>query len=231
MTDYTLYPINKHDVDWPLYHLVAHFMKVRYELDHITDGDRQTELFKPLDDDALQEKRSYFYKLIFPNEDFTVSYPEEMLEHEVVIMKCFLPVEHVYGGIPVFDDSDDDGTWYEDVPMEYFHYDRSGKGLVLKHVHTSTPSKSPDFIYNGGAFADALTELLSFLRRHNLIEIPWYDRLQMVLRMLESGANELHILHNAGFYDHDSLWSWLTDYGIRQREFEKVKKQYLAQMK
>lgn len=225
MTDYTLYPINKRDVDWPLYHLVAHFMKVRYKLDHITDGDGQTELLKPLDDDALQERRSCSYLWIYPSEDLSVSYPQEMFDQDVVVLKCFSPIEHL-GGIPI-----DESIWYEDVPMEYFHYSGMGNNLVLKHVRTETPSQFPDFIYNGDVFAKTLTELLDFLRRHHLTEIPWYQRLETAHRMLENGANELHILHNAGFYDHNSLWSWLKDYGIRQREIEEVKKPYLTQMK
>lgn len=225
MTDYTLYPINKRDVDWPLYHLVAHFMKVRYKLDHITDGDGQTELFKPLDNDAIQEKRSCSYLWIYPSEDLSASYPKEMFDLDVVVLKCFSPIEHL-GGIPI-----DESIWYEDVPMEYFHYSGTGSNLVLEHVHTKTPSQFPDFIYNGDVFAKTLTELLDLLRRHHLTEIPWYQRLETVHCMLESGANELHILHNAGFYDHNSLWSWLKDYGIRQQEFEEVKEHYLTQLK
>jgi hypothetical protein len=81
MTDYTLFPIPKADVDWALYHLVAHFMKCRYNLDRITDGDGMRELFKPLDDDAEQEDRKFVYYLVFPDEEQTLSYPPEMLEH------------------------------------------------------------------------------------------------------------------------------------------------------
>ena len=95
MTEYTLYPINNNNVDWPLYHLVAHFMKNSYHLDGITVGDGQTELFKPFDDDAVQEKRSYEYKLVFPNEELTVSYPEEILDQEVVVLKSYIPIEHM----------------------------------------------------------------------------------------------------------------------------------------
>ena len=227
--DYTLYPINNHDVDWPLYHLVAHFMKNSYHLDGITVGDGQTELFKPFDDDAVQEKRSYEYKLVFPNEELTVSYPEEILDQEVVVLKSYIPIEHV--GIPNAFDPDDDGVWYQDIPLEYFCFSRAGSDLVLKHVRTQVPSQFPDCVYNGLLFAQAIERLVDFLRRHHLTELPWFERFQTVLQMLEGNANELHILHNAGFYDHNSLWSWLEDYGIPKRDLENHKDDYLAQLK
>lgn len=225
MTDYTLYPINKRDVDWPLYHLVAHFMKVRYKLDHITDGDGQTELLRPLDDDALQERRSCSYLWIYPSEDLSVSYPQEMFDQDVVVLKCFSPIEHL-GGIPI-----DESIWYEDVPMEYFHYSGMGNNLVLKHVRTETPSQFPDFIYNGDLFAKAVVSLLIFLRKYNLTDFSWYERLQTVLQMLDGNANELHILHNAGFFDLKGLWSWLQDYGIPKLDIVKAREKYLAQLK
>jgi hypothetical protein len=229
MTEYKLYPINNNNVDWPLYHLVAHFMKNSYHLDGITVGDGQTELFKPFDDDAVQEKRSYEYKLVFPNEELTVSYPEEILDQEVVVLKSYIPIEHM--GIPNAFDPDDDGVWYQDIPLEYFCYSDNGHGPTLKHVHTDMPSAFPSFVYNGDLFAKAVASLLDFLRRHNLTEFSWYERLQTVLQMLEGNANELHILHNAGFFDHNELWNWLEDYDINKRDIVKTKDGYLAQLK
>lgn len=230
MNDYTLYPIDKSDVDWPLYHLVAHFIKNRYHLDGITDGDGQTELFKPFDDDARQEdKRPFSYELVFPHEELTVSYSDEILDQEVVVLKNYVPIKYVE--MPNFNDPDDDGERYRDIPMEYFCYSNDGHGLTLKHVHTKTPSAFPDFVYNGDLFAKAVVSLLNFLRKYNLTDFSWYERLQTVLQMLDGNANELHILHNAGFFDLKGLWNWLQDYGIPKLDIVKAREKYLAQLK
>lgn len=230
MNDYTLYPIDKSDADWPLYHLVAHFIKNRYHLDGITDGDGQTELFKPFDDDARQEdKRPFSYELVFPHEELTVSYSDEILDQEVVVLKNYVPIKYVE--MPNFNDPDDDGERYRDIPMEYFCYSNDGHGLTLKHVHTKTPSAFPDFVYNGDLFAKAVVSLLNFLRKYNLTDFSWYERLQTVLQMLDGNANELHILHNAGFFDLKGLWNWLQDYGIPKLDIVKAREKYLAQLK
>ncbi len=233
MTDYTLFPIPKADVDWVLYHLVAHFMKCRYNLDRITDGDGMRELFKPLDDDAEQEDRKFVYYLVFPDEEQTLSYPPEMLEHEVVIMKSFFDIEHAIDPNPILGDDDPDAdVWYEKVPLEYFHYAGEGESLSLKlERDKDLPKGFPNIVWNGDAFAAAIGDLLGFLQKHGLGASSWSERLQMVLRMLEGEANELHILHNAGLYDHRVLWKWLGDKGVPQAGLDDVKHRYVSELK
>ena len=233
MTDYTLFPIKKTDVDWALYHLVAHFMKHRYDLNGITDGDGTGDLFKPLVDDEKQEERKFNYHLIFPDEELTISYPAEMLEHEAVIVKIFFTIEHIENAHPYLGEDDPNATfWYEEPPLEYFHYEGTGNNLSLKlERDADLPKDYPITPWNGDTFAATVGELLDFLRKHELGASPWAERLQMVQRMLEGEVNELHILHNAGLYDHKAFWKWLAENGILESEMEDIRSRYVSELK
>lgn len=223
MSEYTLYPIRKSDVDWPLYHLVSHFLKIKYDLDSII-RDKAPD-FKCIYNDVQQEKRDYVYHFIFPREDLSVPYNEAILEQEYVILKCFFPIEEPdprWIG-------DDENFTYEEVPMEYFHYDESGS--VLRHFLTDDPTEFPDLLYVDPDFSAAVNELLDFLRDKQLTDLAWYPRLQTVANMLEDNANELHILHNAGLYDHKTLWSAMKSHCVSQIEIEKLQNRYLPLLK
>lgn len=232
MMDYTLYPIDKRDVDWTMYQLVSHFMKLQYHLDSLGEEDAENVVsFWDMDADARHEERRYSYRFVYPNEDLSISYDEAMLEQELVILKCFHPIRHLYPiPIPVLDDDDDEG-WFEYPPMEYFTLEKQGDKQELRHHKTNIESKFPDCVYNGDAFLDAIQELRSFLSSRNLTEQPWYSRLGTVAEMLQGDANELHVLHNAGLFDLGTLWLWLEDYGIKKAEYESVKERYLKQLK
>lgn len=232
MSDYTLYPIKKADVDIILYQLVAHFLKARYHLDLTFSDETSGISFQSLDDDATKDDTGCYF-LVFPIEEPTVSYNPEALEKEAIVLKPYLPIEIPYA--PLIPEFDDDGelidTITEDVPMEYFYFSDKSGNLTLEHVKTDEPSRFPDILYNGDAFSEALDKLLNFLKKKDLTEILWYERLQAVRRMLDDDANELHILHNAGLYDNSSLWAWLKDYGIAASEFEQIKERYVSQLK
>ena len=225
--DYTLYPIKNADVNWPLYYMVSHFLKLRYELDEVRGNDVGIErMLQSLYEDVRQEKRNCHYCLVFPFDDLTVSYNEAMLEQEAIILKCFSPIEHPdpqYIG-------DDENFTYEEVPMEYFHFEGNGKRMELKHFYTDLLSQFPNCVFNGDAFLEAVNRLLAFLREKQLTELVWYSRLQTVAAMLDGNANELHILHNAGLFDHQTLWPQLEQLGVPKAEIEKVKEPYLTQL-
>lgn len=225
--DYTLYPIKNTDVNWPLYYMVSHFLKLRYELDEVRGNDVGIErMLQSLYEDVRQEKRNCHYCLVFPFDDLTVSYNEAMLEQEAIILKCFSPIEHPdpqYIG-------DDENFTYEEVPMEYFHFEENGKSMELKHFYTDILSQFPNCAYNGDAFLEAINRLLAFLREKQLTELTWDSRLQTVVAMLDGNANELHILHNAGLFDHQTLWPQLEKLGVPKAEIEKVKEPYLTQL-
>lgn len=232
MMDYTLYPIDKRDVDWTMYQLVGHFLKLQYHLDSLGEEDAENVVsFRAMDNDAQHEERRYSYRFVYPNEDLSIGYDEAMLEQDLVILKCFHPIRHVYPiPIPGIDDEDDEG-WFEYPPMEYFSLEKQDDNQELRHHKTNIESKFPDCVYNGDAFLAAIQELRSFLSWRNLTEQPWYTRLGTVAEMLQGDANELHVLHNAGLFDLGTLWLWLEDYGIKKAEYASVKDLYLKQLK
>ena len=234
MDDYTLFPIRKADMDWMLYHLVRRFLARKYALPiSRSEADYSGFNFQCFDDDARQSDDSkYSLYLVFPSEDPTVSYSEAMLGQETLILKCFFPVEQFEQTYPgQIEPLDDDEVWYENVPMEYFCFPNDGSDRVLQHCKTSMPSQFPDPSYNGDALSGEIDKITALLRDGNLTATPWYGRLQTTKLMLDGEANELHILHNAGLYDHKTLWNWLKDCGIGDDVIERVKGSYLKQLK
>ena len=133
-----------------------------------------------------------------------MGYTEDILDQEAIILKYYFPIywSDVYPWL------DDDDSETEIVPMEFF-YQEDAQSQKLQHAQTELPSKIPVIRYNGDSFMDALGGVLAFLQDRKLTATPWFERLQMVKRMFDDEANELHLLHNAGLFDHATLWSWL----------------------
>ena len=226
MIDYTLYPIRKTDVDWPLYHLVGHFLKIKYKIhNNIPDEEIfKTPDFNSFDNDVQQAEHSPKYYFVFPREDLSVPYNEAILRQEYVILKCTDTIE-----IPDPKWFDEDNCIYKEVPLEYFHYDESN--TLLRHGYTKVPNKFPIFPYVGSGFSSAVNELIRFFQKNQLTDSAWYPRLQMVASMLNDNVNELHILHNAGLYDHKTLWSSMKSHCISPIEIEKLQNRYLTLLK
>lgn len=223
MTEYTLFPIKKTDVNWPLYWMVTAFLKYRYDINAIPYND----WFESLCEDKKKRSRDYEYYFLFPSEELTVGYPEEMLDQDAVILKYYYPIDwsevfssHAY---------DDDDPTLDREPMEFFYQD--GQNPELQHATTENLSKRPCICYNGDSFMDALFGVLVFLFERKLTKTPWFERLQTVKRMFDDEANELHILHNAGLFDHATLWSWLKDQGVSQEDIDAVKAPYVSELK
>lgn len=233
MEEYRLYPIPKADVDWPLYLLVKHFLSVNYGLGLDDDTDEPfAGAFKRFDGEGPLYDTKYSLRIVFPSVELTVNYSEAMLEQEVLVLKLYFPVEQFEQSYPgQTEPFDDDDVWYENVPMEYYCFAAGGPDIELKHYKTQLPSQWPKIYYNEDAFSDALSGLVGFLQRNRLTETPWLERLKTAKRMLEVEANELHILHNAGLYDHNSLWKWLTERGLPADDIQKARDAYVSQLK
>lgn len=230
MTEYDLFPIKKKDVNWPLYWMVAGFLKYKDGIDAIPYDD----LFESLRDDKEVDNREYFYSFVFPSEDLSISYAEEMLTQEALILKRFMPIGHV-SGEPFITIDDNcvkpEDIWYENVTIEYFYWDDSEPDPSIRHAGTDIVDDHPKWAFNGDDFMDALDKLLAFLQEKHLTGIPWFERLKTVKRMFDGQANELHILHNAGLFDNDTLWIELEEVGASQAEIERIKTRYISELK
>ena len=230
MEEYTLYPIKKADVDWKLYHLVRRFLEKRCEINTgSSDGAYDFSLF---DEYTKKEENDFAIYLVFPSEDLTVSYTEEMLEQDELVLKYYYLVEHFEQTIPgQTEPLDDDDVWYESLPVEYFCFPNGTNDNKLQYFKTDNLSSAPNCYYNGVEFSNALIRLIDFLEINQLTDISWYERLLMTKRMLDGEANELHILHNAGLYDHATLWSCLEECGIANDIVGRLRESYLSQLK
>lgn len=220
MTEYTLFQIRKTDVDWPLYWMVTGFLKYQYGIDGIPYND----LFENLRYDKEKEDRKHLYFFVFPSEELTVGYTEDILDQEAVILKYFFPID--LSDIYILDDE----STTEIVPMEFF-YQEGNRSQVLQHAQTDIPSEIPIIRYNGDSFLEALDKVLAFLQDGHLTATPWFERLRMVKRMFDGQANELHILHNAGLFDHATLWAWLKHQGVSRDDIDRIKTLYVSELK
>ncbi|MBP5547334.1 MAG: hypothetical protein J6X58_00395 [Bacteroidales bacterium] len=231
MTEYTLFPIKKSDVDWPLYLMVSCFLKYEENIEAIPCNN----LFQAFQSDKDNEDDTkFYYYFVFPQEDLTVSYEEEMLAHEYLIIKRYFPIEHV-NGEPFISPDDEcvrpEDLWFEYIPAEYYYWSGSDSNMKIQHAVSQIVDDKPCFPFNGDDFVGALNDVLVFLQDRNMTETPWFERLQMVKRMFDGNANELHILHNAGLFDHASLWQWMKDKGIPQVDIDKIKNRYVSELK
>ncbi|MBQ8657211.1 MAG: hypothetical protein IJ527_09220 [Prevotella sp.] len=81
----------------------------------------------------------------------------------------------------------------------------------------------PCFYDETDQLQEALWRVLTCVDQDTMQRIGWYDRLADSLDMLAKRADGLHILHNAGFFDADSLWPQLLAVGVAEREVAGLK--------
>ena len=67
----------------------------------------------------------------------------------------------------------------------------------------------PRFYNNSVELLNSISAVLEYLGTVYIDTDSWIERLRTAKSMLDTHANELHILHNAGLYDIDSLWTML----------------------
>ena len=68
----------------------------------------------------------------------------------------------------------------------------------------------------------AVFNLLEYLDSVSVDVSDWKERLKMVLEMMKTHANELHILHNVGLYDINALWKMLYLSDQNKAELRKI---------
>ena len=228
MEKYTLYSVRKEDVDIALYRLVETLMACKY-------GTAVSDKFDTASVVMAQQLKegsygtNYHHFLVFPSEDLTVEYSLEMLQQEAVILKVGQREQTVPGN-PFLDD-DDEVVVYVDLPTMFSYVEQNVGTCTLRQETCRLPFVTPKFFYNGPQFAFTLGQLIHFLAKNGMAQHPWHERLTMARQMLDADANELHILHNAGLFDHKTLWPFLKKQGISAGEVDSIAQQYVSQLK
>ncbi len=107
---------------------------------------------------------------------------------------------------------------------------QEGQDIVYKEFLRTEECDMVMLLDNTEDLKASIQNLLNMMADTKADEITWNHRLQTALRMLETHANELHILHEAGLYDIASLWSLLEYYELPMKQYERAKKDLLCQL-
>lgn len=201
--DYPLFPIRRADADMLLFNCVWDVAMTAGYLDFVKSV--TTRNFA-LEDNRLEDTSCL---LVFPGDDPATAYVPPILG-----MPYFVGVYGVYYG-PFDLEEDDEPTLYCCFAPEWA-LDNSGD--VIYHNMGGDDCPLPAFQDNRAELEQAIRRLLDFLREHPADTGSWVERLNLSLRMLEKQANPLHILHNAGLYDIDALWTLLLQEGLAGQE-------------
>ena len=184
--DYELYPLRKSDVDMLLYNMVWDFI--------------------------MDRKASWTYPyLLFPadvGDDSMVSasilkYPYLIADYDEE------PVCAGEGG--VIDDSEE--AYIKTCYTAEWNLSGGQPEVTYRKKKNFYENERPLMWDNTPGLKKAISDVLAVIETQHADVGDWKARLQLSLNMLETKANELHILHNAGLYDLDALWTMLLNGG------------------
>lgn len=211
--DYRLYPILKQDADMLLYNAVWDLVMFPNFNEFYESVDIPYSLIAS-DTKGKMDSWCRPY-LLFPDDEPFLNYTEEEQKNKFLIAafnreRATVPQYKVY------------------YTIEWVSSDGSNDVLYREH-HRYKDEEMPKMIINKKEFKKAIVNVLQSIDDIDVEGLGiWKKRLEMTLQMLETNANELHILHNAGLYDIAMLWKLYSQNGINSvlmrmtlRDFER----------
>lgn len=221
--DYQLVPIRREDADLSLFVMVSDAALFRIngleEVYPTNDADFTRVLPKPEDYGESEGYMLMGYYLLFP-------------AHEPV----FISKEYPELPPAILAVSGEDGKYIGEAglitdcyPRIFYALQPVGEGHELRYKELAFKTSIPYFPNNYMQLSEALTNLLFLLRPFavNAALTAWMERLLLVQKMLQARANELHILHNAGLYDHQQLWSLMRQAGCSETQLSTIQQRYI----
>ena len=224
--DYSLYPILRDDADFLLFQTV--WDVVMYPV--------LEEFLEAINVKNYQPRQQSYHhrvswcrpQLLFPTDDPFTNYEahEKKLPY---IVGCFSMEYHVYG---------ESGLYEEDDTPQFRKYYRPQWGWiqdVKDIVYTECDRINEDdmvmFLDNTTDFKHSIQKLLQLMTDVNAYESSWSDRLQTAVRMIDTHANELHILHQAGLYDIETLRNSLERKGHMNEPVRQAMEDFNCQLR
>ena len=213
--DYQLYPVRKRDLDKPLYLLVkAAILTHSYEV--------MMAYFQEFDEEVTLDLKQLFFNhanqrcyLVFPSchRQFRL-FPPEVTSHHAIIA--------------VFDKMTMNLSGYYTLDKQETV---NGQPLGLNwHAWKSADVPAPVFPHNTYELLQAVLQVMQILETHDLASCEWYERLSSVCELLENDGDKMHILHNGGLYDHNSLRQFLKEQGLEQPSVAEALDELVSQL-
>lgn len=217
--EYQLYPILEKDADLLLYQLVKDLVMhpdFKEYLNAINLGGSSIN-FNYRRGESEEWSRPY---LLFPADDRITTYYKEELQWPYIVgasSVCY----HAYGESGLTDEDEDPlFKVYYIVKWDYYP-----EGSVVKYVEyfRRDGHSMPKMENNVAALNSAIRSVLEIIPENKADLVSWRNRLKSSLEMINTHANELHILHQAGLYDIQGLWNIMRE-EVNDNQFERVSK-------
>lgn len=212
--DYQLFPICRRDADILLFNTVWDLVMYPDFKDFHDNTDIRNSNVQFTDHSG--EIKWYRPCLLFPADQPYTDFTEEELRHHFMVGACSWKC-HAYGESGIYEE--DTNPQFRVYYTPEWDFSKVGWDIVYRENVRRIESDMPSFVKNTKELEYVICQLLQFFEDNNISEINnWKERLRCALLMLKTHANELHILHNAGLYDIDTLWTQLIQMGYHGEE-------------
>lgn len=204
--DYRLYSILEKDADLLLYNTV-------WDLVMHPDFYGFYEDIDVLNSSVVFEVKGggvtwYRPYLLFPADDPSIDFHKKDMNYPYIV-GAFSEFDDFYGGEAGLIEEGDGGPIFRDYYVPEWNF-KNGEPEVVYREHKCGNEVSMPRIYdNEIELKKAIYELMKYIDTVNANVGVWKERLQMAHEMIKTHANELHVLHNAGLYDIETLWTLL----------------------
>lgn len=150
-------------------------------------------------------------QLLFPADDPYTRY-EEHEKKLPYIVGCFSIEHQIYGESGIYEE--DDTPQFRKYYRPQWGWIKDVKDIVYTECNRINEDDMVMFLDNTEELKQSIQNLLQLIPDLESIETTWFNRLHTSCRMIETHANELHILHQAGLYDIATLWKSLEEKGL-----------------
>ena len=211
--DYTLHPIRKSDANLLLYHSIWDMLSGDEPMDFYKTVCGEHSIVRKQANNAYTEWMRPF--LLFPSDDESQKYLLDHYLHPFFVAGYSMST-YSYGESGIIEEDDEPVLSVYFVP-EWSTVDGE-KEVVYRELSGDESLTMPYLDERPDNLKNNIRTLLAFLDRNHVDAGDWNQRLELSLRMIDTHANELHILHNVGLYDIDKLWTLLLQKGLAGQE-------------
>ena len=204
--NYRLFPIREKDADMLLFNAVWDIVMNPDFYDFYDNV--EIVLSNPSIHNLNYDITWYRPYLLFPADEPNVDYTEKELMRPYLIA-AFSEIGEIYAGEGGLVDEGDDVPYFRNYYVPEWSFANGAQEVIYREYSRGKESVMPRFYNNSVEMLNSISAVLEYLGTVYIDTDSWIERLRTAKSMLDTHANELHILHNAGLYDIDSLWTML----------------------
>lgn len=217
--DYKLYPILEDNVDMLLYHTVWDLIMHPDFYDFFNEVDiLNSHVQSVISDNNVAFSRPY---LLFPADDPCVIYSPKELSYPYII-GVFSEWGDIYAGEAGLIEEADGYPLFRNYYVPEWSFRNEDPEIVYREHERMDTVSMPKVCNSPEAFEQVVNDLLKFIESVAIDVGIWKERIMTVKEMLKNHTNELHILHNVGLYDINTLWALLYQPGNDNTELREI---------